>query len=116
MVLLLSQGQMSDHEGAGLLIDVLPPTRELIADRGYDSDGFRAALEDLGIAPCIPSRKNRRHPRPHDPARYSQRHPIENLFARLRDWHRLATRYDRCADIFMGAITLAATVIFWLGK
>ena len=107
---------MSDHKGAGLLIDVLPPARALIADRGYDSNGFRAALEDLGITPCIPSRKNRKQPHPHDPALYRQRHPIENLFAKLKDWRRIATRYDRCADIFMGAITLAATVIFWLNK
>ena len=116
MVLLLSQGQMSDHKGAGLLIDALPPACELIADRGYDSDGFRAALEQLGITPCIPSRKNRKHPHPHDPALYRQRHQIENLFANLKDWRRIATRYDRCADIFMGAITFAATVIFWLRK
>ena len=107
---------MSDHKGAGLMIDALPPACELIADRGYDSDGFRAALENLDITPCIPSRKNRKHPKPHDPALYRQRHPIENLFAKLKDWRRLATRYDRCADIFMGAITLAAIVIFWLGK
>jgi len=116
VVLLLSQGQMSDHKGAGLLIDALPPARELIADRGYDSDGFRAALEDLGITPCIPSRKHRKHPHPHNQTLYCQRHPIENLFAKLKDWRRIATRYDRCADIFLGAITLAATVIFSLGK
>ena len=107
---------MSDHKGAGLMIDALPSACELIADRGYDSDGWRAALEDLGIAPCIPSRRNRKHPRPHDLALYPQRHPIENLFAKLKDWQRIATRYDRCADIFMGATTLAAIVIFWLGK
>ena len=101
------------HKGAGLLIDALPPACELIADRGYDSDGVRAALESLDIRPCIPSRKNRKHPHSHDPALYRQRHPIENLFAKLKDWRRLATRY---ADIFMGAITLAAIVIFWLGK
>jgi hypothetical protein len=47
---------MSDHKGAGLLIDALPPARALIADRGYDSNGFRATLEDLGITPCIPPR------------------------------------------------------------
>ena len=80
---------MSDHKGAGLLIDALPPACELIADRGYDSDGFRTALEDLGITPCIPSRRNRKHPQPHDPALYRQRHPIENLFARLKDWRRI---------------------------
>ncbi len=49
---------MSDHKRAGLLVDALPPARELIADRGYDSAGFRAALEDLGITPCILSRKH----------------------------------------------------------
>ena len=116
MVLLLSEGQTNDHKGARLLIDALPPAKELIADRGYDSDGFRTALQDRGIVPCIPSRKHRKHPRPHDPALYRQRHPVENLFAKLKDWRRIATRYDRCADIFMGAITLAAIVIFWLGK
>ena len=44
---------MCDHKGAGLLIDALPPARELIANRGYDSNGFRAALEDLGIAKAL---------------------------------------------------------------
>jgi transposase len=116
VVLLLSQGQMSDYKGAGLMIDVLPPARGLIADRGYDSDGFRAALEDLDIAPCIPSRKNRKHPHPHDPDLYRQRYPIENMFARFKDYRRIATRSDRCADIFMRAITLTAIVIFWLRK
>lgn len=103
-------------EAAGLLTNALPPARALIADRGYDSNGFRAALEDLGITPWIPSRKNRKHPHPHDPVLYRQRHPIENLFANPKDWKHIATRYDRCADIFMGANTLAATVTFWLNK
>lgn len=93
-----------------------PPARELIADCGYNSDGFCAALEDLGITSCIPSRRNRRHPCPDDTALYSQRHPIESLFAKLKDWCRVATQNDRRANVFMGAITLAATVIFWLGK
>ena len=57
VILLLKQGQMSDHKGAGLLIDALPPACEVITDRGYYSDGFRTALEDLGMAPCVPSRK-----------------------------------------------------------
>lgn len=114
LVLLLSEGQMSDHKGAALLLDVLPPASALIADRGYDSDRFRDALEDRGIRSCIPPRRNRRHPRPWDRAVYRHRHRIENLFARLKDWRRIATRYDRCADLFMGAVVLAAIVIFWL--
>ena len=76
----------------------------------------RTLPENLAITPCIPSRKHRKNPRPHDQALYRQRHPIENMFAKLKDWRRIATRYDRCADIFMGAITLAAIVIFWLRK
>ncbi len=106
----------ADHPANRVPIPRLFTVQELIADRGYDSDGFRAALEDLGIKPCIPSRKNRKTPHPHDPALNRQRHPIENLFAKLKDWRRIATRYDRCADIFMGAIVVAATLIFWLKK
>ncbi len=72
------------------------------------------ALDDLGITACVPARRNRRNPRPHDPALHRQRHLIETLFARLKDWPSIATRHDRCADIVMGAITLAAIVIVWL--
>lgn len=50
--MLLSEGQMNDHKGAGLLIDALPPAREPLADRGYDSDGFRVALVEKGITPA----------------------------------------------------------------
>ena len=114
LLLLLTRGQMSDHTGAKLLIDALPPARELVADCGYDSDRFRAALEARGIRPCIPPRRNRKHPRPWDRDIYRHRHRIENMFGRLKDWRRIATRYDRCADLFRAAVVFAATVIFWL--
>lgn len=52
------------------------------------------SLENKGIEPCIPSRKNRKVPIPHDEARYRKRHKIENSFARLKDWRRVATRYE----------------------
>jgi transposase len=112
--MLLSEGQMSDHRGAALMLDALPPAKEAIADRGYDSDRFRAALIDRGIAPCIPPRKNRRLQHLYDPTLYRQRHKIEIMFGRLKDWRRIAMRYDRCAHTFFSAITIAATVIFWL--
>ena len=112
--MLLSEGQMNDHKGARLMLDALPLATGLIGDRGYDSDGFRAALEDRGIEPCIPSRKNRKVPHPYDAVLYRQRHHVENMFGKLKDWRRVATRYDRCADIFLGAIIIATTVIFWL--
>jgi transposase len=54
-------------------------------------------------------------PIPHDPTLYRQCHRIEISFGRLKDGRRIATRYDRCPTLFLGAITLAATVSFWLG-
>ncbi len=114
LVLLLTEGQLSDHKGAALVLDALPDARALIADKGYDSAWFRQVLEDKGISPCIPSSRSRKRPYPYDRALYRERHRIENLFAKLKDWRRIATRYDRCAHTFFSAILIAATVIFWL--
>ncbi len=50
----------------------------------------------------------------HDMALYRMRHNVENLFGKLKDWRRIATRYDRCAHTFFSAICIAAAVIFWL--
>ena len=116
LVMLLSEGQMSDYKGAALMIDALPRANALLADRGYDADWFRAALTERGITPCIPSKVNRKVPIPHDTVLYRQRHRIENMFGKLKDWRRIHTRYDRCAHTFMSAICIAATVIFWLNQ
>ena len=114
-MLLLTEGQASDHRGAALMLPRLPiGARELIADRGYDSARFRDALTTRGIAPCIPSTRNRKVPIPHDAVVYRQRHRIEIMFGRLKDWRRVATRYERCPKVFLSAIALAATIIFWL--
>lgn len=110
----LSGGQTSDYVGARALVDDLPDADVLLADRGYDADWFRKALKDKGIAPCIPSRKMRKLPIAHDPELYKRRHKIENSFARLKDWRRVATRYDRCPKVFLSACALAAIVMFWL--
>ena len=92
-----------------------PPDADvLIADRGYDSDWFRQALADRNIEPCIPGRKNRKRPIEFDAHRYKQRNLVERMFGRLKDWRRIATRYDRCVHTFISAICIAATVIFCL--
>ena len=112
--MLLSEGQMSDYKGAALMLPAMPETRELLADKGYDADWFRAALANRRVAACIPSKSNRKVAIPYDAVLYKQRHKIENMFGRLKDWRRIHTRYDRCAHTFMSAIALAAAVIFWL--
>lgn len=105
---------MSDHKGARLVLDALPSASLLIADRGYDSAWFRTELEARGIAPCIPSSRSRKRPFDYDTTLYRQRHKVENLFAKLKDWRRIATRYDRRAHTFFSAICIAAAVIFWI--
>jgi len=110
----LSAGNVSDYIGARALLSSLPDAKWLLADRGYDADWFRNALKERDIQPCIPSRKNRKTPIPHDAILYRKRHRIENMFGRLKDCRRIATRYDRCPELFLSAIALAATVMFWL--
>jgi transposase len=114
--MLLSEGQMSDYKGAALMLDSLPRAKVLLGDRGYDADWFREALANRNITACIPAKRNRKAPIPHDAVLYRQRHKIENMFGRLKDWRRIHTRYDRCAHTFMSAISIAATVIFWLNQ
>ena len=110
----LSAGQTSDYTGAAALLSSMPKAKVLLADRGYDADWFRDALADRGIEACIPSKSNRKIHIPHDKLRYRNRHRIENMFGKLKDWRRIHTRYDRCAVVFMSAITIAVTIIFWL--
>jgi transposase len=114
--MLLSEGQMSDFKGAALMIDAFPKAKTLLGDKGYDADWFRDALAERKIAACIPLKANRKVQVPHDMLLYRRRHKIENMFGRLKDWHRIHTRYDRCAHTFMSAICIAATVIFWLDQ
>ncbi|MFN4102556.1 MAG: transposase, partial [Pararhodobacter sp.] len=79
-----------------------------------DADWFREALEDKGIKVCIPGRKSRKMAIKYDKRRYKRRKRIEIMFGRLKDWRRVATRYDRCPRTFFSAIALAVTVLFWL--
>lgn len=116
LVLCLTEGQLSDYVGAKLIYPALPNAKVLIGDKGYDSDEFRAALKARKINACIPPRSNRTAPISYSETLYKQRHKIENMFAKLKDWRRIATRYDRCAHTFMSAICIAAAVIFWINQ
>ena len=89
----VSAGQVSDYIGAKALLSSLPNVDWLLGDRGYDADWFREALEDKGIRPCIPGRKQRKIPVKYDKRRYKRRNRIEIMFGRLKDWRRVATRY-----------------------
>ena len=112
--LFVTAGQVSDYIGVRALLSGLPNVKWLLADHGYDSDWFKEALHDKGIRTCILGRKKRKTPVKYDQRRYKRRNRIEIMFGRLKDWRRVATRYDRCPKVFFSAITLAALVIYWL--
>lgn len=83
-------------------------------DKGYDSNAVRSQIEAAGAAPNIPPKSNRRYKPGFSPALYRDRSAVERMFGRLKDFRRIATRYDRRADVFLSAVCLAATVSYWL--
>ena len=86
LILLLTEGQVSDYRGAATVLSDLPDANFLIADKGYDSDWFREALTDLEIEPCIPGRANRKAPVLYDTDLYKQRNRIERMFGSRANW------------------------------
>jgi len=108
----LSAGQRHDAPQALPLLEGLAPAY-LVADRGYDSDPLVAALAARGTCAVIPPRRKRRAPRTYDAVRYAQRHSVERLFSCLKQFRRVATRYDKLEAHFLAFIQLAATVL-WL--
>ena len=84
----------------------------LLADKAYDAqDRVIAVLDQAEGAVVIPPKANRLAQRPYDKYLYQARHLIENFFAKLKQYWALATRYDKRAVSFLGAIYLAASVI-----
>ena len=88
--------------------------KALLADKGYDGDRFRESLLIRGILPIIPPRSNRKVPEHPDYRRYRDRNRVERMFGKPKQQRRIATRYDRCPKVFLSAVILAATVLFWL--
>ena len=86
----------------------------MLADKAYDGDAIRRLIEEQGAVPNIPSKANRRWKSCFSKVLYRDRNAIERMFCRLKDWRRIATRYDKLAANFMAAIYLAAAVTWWL--
>jgi len=111
---LLTGGQVADCIAADSLLEHMPETDILHGDKGYDSDAVRRKIESKGAAPNIPPKINRRWKNCFSPVLYRNRNAIERMFGRLKDFRRIATRYDRLAQNFLAAVCLAATVCYWL--
>ena len=87
--------------------------KRLVADRGFDANHLRRDLRSAGTVPVIPGRHSRKRPIRHDAVRYRDRWRIEASFCRLKDFRRIATRYDKLAVSFASAVALAAVIAFW---
>jgi transposase len=111
---LLTGGQVADCIAADVLLDHIASAEILHGDKGYDSDAVRRKIESKGAAPNIPPKVNRRWKNCFSPYLYRNRNAIERMFGRLKDFRRIATRYDRLAQNFLAAVCLAATLSYWL--
>jgi transposase len=96
------------------MLEKMPEASILHGDKGYDSDAIRRQVEAKGAMPNIPPKVNRRWKNCFSPFLYRNRNAIERMFCRLKDYRRIATRYDRLARNFLAAVYLAATVSYWL--
>ncbi len=111
---MLTAGNVSDVKAAPVLLERAGCMRYLLADKGYDADGLRRSLRKSGATPVIPGRRNRKRAICYDRHRYRGRHLIENAFCRLKDFRRIATRYDKLATNFLSGVALATALAFWL--
>jgi transposase len=99
---------------APALIAALGPFRRLVADRGYDSNLIRQLITDRGAEAVIPPSSARVRQIPYDPVAYRERNLVERLWCRLKDWRRIATRYDKLARNYLAGVFLAAILIYWI--
>ena len=108
----LTAGQAGDAPQAMALIDGLPASI-VMADTAYDADSFRQAIADKGALAVIPSNPSRTRKYPLDRPLYAQRHLIECCFSKLKQFRRVATRFEKTARNYLAVVTLAATIL-WL--
>ena len=110
---LLTGGQAHDCPPAKRLIRRTRPPKKLLGDRAYDSADLRHWLGERGTRGVVPNKSNRKQPFTFDRKSYKQRHRIENAFCRLKDFRRIATRYDRLARNVLASVCLVAAIVWW---
>ena len=110
---ILTPGQVSDHTQAHALIEDFQTGGAVLADKGYDSHTLVDTITQAGVECVIPPRKNRKEQRKYDPHLYKERNQVERLFNKLKNFRRVATRYDKLDVAFLSFIQLAA-IYLWL--
>jgi transposase len=101
----ITEGTTADCTQAIALIDDIA-AEHLLADRAYDTDAIREYMEEQGIQPVIPPKKNRKVQYEYDTDLYKIRHLVENAFLHLKQWRGIATRYAKNAASFLAAVQI----------
>jgi transposase len=112
--ILLTGAQAHDCPPAQRLIRRTKAARKILGDKAYDSAPLRQWLKDRGTRAVVPNKSSRKLPFSFDKKSYKLRHRIENAFCRLKDFRRIATRYDKLARNFLASICLVAAIVWWI--
>ena len=110
----LTPGNVADITMAILLLVAVDKRKRLLADKAYDADSFRNWLKRRKIKAVISSTATRRTSYPIDQKTYRRRNVIERMFCKLKNWRRIATRYDRHAQNYLSRLALAAIMCQWI--
>ena len=108
----LTAGQKGDAPQADALIEDLP-AEVFMADAAYDSDRLRQAVAAKGAIAVIPNNPSRAQKYPLDKHLYAQRHLVECCFSKLKQFRRVATRFEKTARNYLAVVTIAA-IVLWL--
>jgi len=114
IAILLTTGAAHDRPVAERLIRRVKPSQRMLGDKAYDSAELREDLHERGTKPVIPNRCNRKQPFSFSKRIYKLRWRIESAFNRLKDFRRIATRYDRLARNYLASVCLAAALVWWI--
>lgn len=111
----LTPGQAHDLTKAYDLLYAAPldQVEKVLADRNYDANDFRQAIQDGGAEAVIPPRGRRTHPLPYDTHVYRERHLVECLVNKLKHYRRLFSRFDKLADHYLGFLHFVGALL-WL--
>ena len=110
--LIITPGNLHDISAAPELVEGLEDVI-IVADKGYDSAKFRLLIQESGNQSCVPKRKGAKYTAAFDKGQYRKRHRVENFFARIKRFRRIATRYEKTKSSFE-ELLLFACVIDWI--
>jgi putative transposase len=110
----LTGGEAHDCPVAERLIRRVKPPKRMLGDKAYDSAELHEQLRGCGTKPVIPNRCNRKQPFSFSKRLYKLRWRIESAFNRLKDFRRIATRYDRLARNYLASVCLVASIVWWI--